>query len=210
MDRKALRAEVEAAALAELERVGPEAFRADAVVRVFLGRGADRATIYRWLQRLKESGRMGAHLAERVRAEAAEAAARSAEPSRQIAERCVALLPKPVRPDDFAATGGVLNFMRILGRCISTAEQVLRQSMQPDGTVRLTKTALSACEHLRRCMQTAAGVAESMRSIERVDAFHEAVVAEIEAVAPEAAARLRMRLQHLTSEWNSHDQAAKP
>jgi hypothetical protein len=45
----ALRAELEAAVLVEIEHTGPQGFSKDPIVRRFLDRGASKPTIYRWI-----------------------------------------------------------------------------------------------------------------------------------------------------------------
>jgi len=80
-----LKAKVEAAVLAEMERAGPDAFRKVAVVNRFMGQGASRATLYRWVDAPLASGRVGQHLTRKVKEAAAKRARRSPEPAREVA-----------------------------------------------------------------------------------------------------------------------------
>lgn len=205
MDRKQLRAEVEAAALAEAERAGADGFRAEAVVRRFIDRGVDRATLYRWIAALKDSGRVGAHLAARVRAASVERAAHGDAPGEDAAREAAELLPKPIGPDEIAAAGGVLNFTASLRRCVGAAEQVLRQSTGPDGTIRAPRLALSASDHLRRSLETAARVAVAMRDLQNLRRFHLAVIDVVRSENPDAAERLLRSLERLTNELTIED-----
>ena len=205
MNRKELRAEVEAAALAEAERAGADGFRAEGVVRRFIDRGVDRATLYRWIVALKDSGRMGAHLAARVRAVAVERAAHGEAPGENAACEAAALLPKPMAPEEIAAAGGVVNFTVSLRQCMGTAERVLRQSTAPDGTIRAPRLALSASDHMRRCLETAARVAVGMRDLQNLRRFHLAVIDVVRSENPEAAERLLQRLARLTDQFAVDD-----
>lgn len=205
MDRRQLRAEVEAAALAEAERAGADGFRADAVVRRFMESGVDRATLYRWIAALKSSGRMGAHLAARVRAAPAERGASAGVPADDAAREAAALLPRPLRPEEITVAGGVVSFTASLRRCVATAEQVLRQSTAPDGSIRTPRLALNASDHLRRCLETAARVAVAMRDLQNLRRFHLAVIDVVRAENPDAAERLLRSLERLTDELAVED-----
>ena len=198
MNRKELRADVEAAALREAERVGPEGFRPEAIVRQFSAHGVDRATLYRWIAALRASGRMGAYLAARVRTAAQTRAACSEAPSEEVARDAATLLPQPMRSEEIAAAGGLVSFTGLLQCCVHTAEQLLRQATAPDGSIRMPRLALSASEHLRRCLETSARVAVAMRDLQNLQRFHAAVIDAVRAENPEAAERLLARLMQIT------------
>lgn len=204
-DELQLRAAVEAAAFAEVERSGPEGFRSDAVVKQFVGSGADRSTLFRWVAALKSSGKLGAHLAERVRFAAADRAVHLPSPVDDAAREAAALLSQPFRPEEIAAAGGVLNFTASLRRCVATAEQVLRQATAPDGSIRTPRLAPTASDHLRRCLETAARVAVAMRDLQNLRRFHLAVIDVVRAENPDAAERLLQGLERLTDELAVED-----
>lgn len=201
MNRVALRTEVERAALAEVERVGAEAFKPSAIALLYADRGADRATLFRWLAELKKSGRMAVHVAERVRKAAASRAARAPDPAADAAAEVAAMMPRPLGPGDVAGAGGLVEFSAIMSRCISTAERVLRQATAADGAIRQPRLALVASEHLRRCMETAARVAATMREVENLSRFHAEVVDAVRAESPEVAERLTQRLLQISDRW---------
>lgn len=196
-----LRSEVETAVLVELERVGPEAFRRDPIVQAFLGRGSSKPTLYRWIDHLMKSGRTGAHMAETVKAAVAERSKRTPEPAKEAASEIIAALPAIVRPIDIAGQGGTISVILQLQQCLEVAQQIIKQSVNPDGSVRLTKTALAASEHIRRCLETSVRIASAMREISRIDEFHVAMVEEVGKESPEVAERLRQRLHHMTATW---------
>lgn len=82
--------------LAEVERVGPEAFKAADIVKRFNGRGTSRTSLFKWVACIVGSGKPGGHLARVVRQAAAERAARSPEPAKDAAVEAVELLPRKV------------------------------------------------------------------------------------------------------------------
>ena len=203
-----LRLEVEAAAVAELERVGPTAFRRETIVRRFSGCGAAPATLYRWIQRAVDFGKVGAVIAAKVRKIALERASEPALPppldpgmTDAMGLAVVAAMPRRLGPGDIASGGGMIAVARELQSCIGLGQQIIKQSIMPDGTLRLTKTALAASENTRRCLETSVRMAEALRDITKVTEFHDAVVEEIAKEAPACAERVLGRLYHLTSNY---------
>jgi hypothetical protein len=206
--RRALRAEVEAALLAELERVGPDRLNRADVLRRFEGRGADRSTLFRWAAALLASGRAGQHLARKVRAATAERAVRvPAAPAADAAREAVERLPVAVRPEDIAGGPGPIAVIERLQTCIRAAEQVMAHARDAEGRVRNARALLAATETLRRCLETAARLHEAMRSVNDVDRFHAAVLAEVAKEAPETAERIVQRLTHLARAWGGDPNA---
>lgn len=199
--RAALRAEVEAAALAEIERVGPEALNKNCVAKRFARRGASPATVYRWVDAMVKDGRAGQHLARKVRAAVAERAKRHPVPmdaAAHVAAEVMANLPVLVSPDDIAGCGGTISAIGQLQDCMHAARQVMKHARTTDGDVRMAKTLLTASEHLRRCLETTARLAEAMRSVAEVDRFHQAVMEEVAREAPAVTERILMRLGQAT------------
>lgn len=199
----ALRAEVSAAVLAEVERIGPISFRAEVVVKAFLSRGSSKATLYRWIDHVLQSGQVNAHLTAKVK-EASQARAKVTKaPARAAAAEIVTKLPAIARIDDIAGQGGTIAVITQLNECMDMARQIMKQARNDDGTIRQTKLALMASEHMRRCLDTGVKMAEAMRAISKIDDFHLAVVDAIAEESPELAERLQMRLHHLTTSWNA-------
>jgi hypothetical protein len=108
------------AVLEEIERLGPNGFSKDVVVRRFLDR-AGKSNLYRWLDEVIASGRPGQHLARVVKEAAAKRAETSPDPARAAAEEVATKLPVVVSPGEIAGTGTV-NVINKLQECIKTAE----------------------------------------------------------------------------------------
>lgn len=191
-----LRGQVEAAALAELERVGPEAFDRTPVVRRFAGEGASARTIYRWISDLIDSGRAGQHLARVIAEAAATRAARVPDPANDAAREAVAALPRFVTPETIAGTGPIA-LMDELRQCIEAARQLMGHARTPEGTVKNAKLLLNASGTLRQCLDTALRVFEAVRELSELDKFHAAIIVELGKESPELAERVVARLRVL-------------
>lgn len=197
-----LRAEVEDAVLAELARVGRVALDKAAIVKRFADRGASRATLYRWVEGPLASGEGGQHVARSIR-QAAEARAREPDPPAAVAAAAEATLPVVVRPDDIASSGTIAVIDRLV-RCIEVAEQVIQYARNPDGTVRSARMLLAASDHMRRNLETANRLQESLRQVAEMDRFHRAIVGVVEEVArehPEIGELIVTRLAALAGQW---------
>lgn len=203
--REDQRGRFEKAALAELEAKGPNFDRA-ALIQRFLDEGcASRPTLYRWLDALLKSGRAGQHIRRKVKRAAAQRRERAADPAADVARQAATALPDPVRLEDVAGTGGVIPVIDRLKQCIEIAEQLIAHARGPDGKPRMAKTMLAASEHMRRTLETAVKLQESLLQLERVDRFHAQVLAVIEEVArefPEAGELITRRLSALSAQWS--------
>ena len=111
-----------------------------------------------------------------------------------------ARLPALVKVDDVVSAGAI-PVMDRLNQCVAAADQVIAFARTPEGAVRNSKLLLSASEHLRRCLETAARITETMMRADRVERFHAAIIEEIGKEAPVVAERLAMRLAQLVSQW---------
>ena len=193
-----LREEVEAAVLEEFERVGLDRFRPAVLVRRFMERGAGRSTLFRWIDELIDSGRAGQHLAQMVRAAAAERAARVPDPAVSVTA--------VVRPEEVAGGDGTIAVIQKLQACIRVAESVMQHSQDAEGKPRNVKALLTASEHLRRNLETAVKLQDALRNLQQVERFHAQVLEVVEAVArqhPEAAEAIVARLSALATEWGA-------
>jgi hypothetical protein len=194
-----LRIEVETAVLDRLERAGPKAEMGE-LVQSFAGRGASRPTLYRWVAGIVKTGRGGAHLTAKLRDAAAARAARTSDPARDAADEIETSLPTLGRSGDVLG-GGVLEIMEKLHVCMGLAEGIITKTRNPDGSIRLVKTALAASEHIRRCLETSVRVADAIRQISRIDAFHASIIDEIALESPECAERILVRLKQFHVSW---------
>ena len=192
----ALRGEVEAALLAELERVGPAGLRQADLVRRFEGRGASSRSLFRWTGELLKSGRAAQHLSQRMRAAVDERAELTNEPSAAAASEVVAALPRPITLDEIAGSGPI-NIRSRLQECFDTARQVAEHARTPGGAVRNAWLLLSASELTRRSIETAIRVRHSLQSLEATDRFHQAVLDILAQESPELVQRVLARVTQL-------------
>jgi hypothetical protein len=195
-----LRGELDAAILVEVERLGLDGWSKDSLVKRFMGRGASRTTLYRWVSEVVASGRPGQHVAGVLKAAVADRAAREADPSAAAAAEVGARLPAVVRIDDVVSTGA-MSVIEHLNRCVRVADQVIDFARHADGKVRNSKLLLAASEHLRRNLETAAKITDQMLRAERVERFHAAIIEEIGLESPALAERVAMRLARLSTRW---------
>lgn len=198
-ETEALRAEVRAAVFAEMERVGPEGFSAGRVARGFAGR-AGRSTLYRWIGEVVDSGQAGRHLAGEVK-RAAEERAAEPDPPAAAGRAAGASLPVVVRPEDVAGTG-LIPVMELIQECVRNAKEAIQHARAPDGKIRNAKLFLAASEHMRRNLETATRIADSIHQISDVEQFHRAVIGLIEDVSrdyPEIGEILVQRLGQLAT-----------
>jgi hypothetical protein len=196
-EKAALRAELEAAVLEELRRVGPVAFEKMTIARRFLGQ-ASQATLYRWVD--AALAKAGPRLAGEVMAAAEERATRTVEPSLQAAREAVATtLPRVPRVEDTAGLGGTVPAIEQLGECIRAAQQVMAYARHADGNVRSAKILLTATEVLRRSLDTAVKLQQAVMEVSQVEKFHAAVFETIREESPATAERLLVRLQQLNA-----------
>lgn len=194
-----LRLAVEDATQAEMERVGPAAFNKISVLRLFENR-TSRATLYRWIDSYVASGQAGRKITKQLRATAEKRVKKKAPP---ITETAAAFLPQPITIADTARVGGVPKMVALLSDVISNAQAVVAYAKTAEGGVRVPKLLLAASEHLRRSMDTALKLQESVLATEQVQTFHRDIIAAIERVAqehPEAAEAIVVELARLSTE----------
>lgn len=200
-ERDALRREVEGALFAEVERVGPDKISVRTFARQFLGRGTSEKTIARWIDAAIKSGRISRHLTRKVKEAVAKRQAQP-DPEKTLVEDLQATVPALVSPADIAGRG-VVDAIGYIQKCIGVALRVIEHAETPDGGIRLTKTALAASEHLRRCLETAVRLSEGMRNLQEADRFFSRVMEEIAKEAPEVAERILMRLSDVATEFGA-------
>jgi transposase-like protein len=206
---KELRAQVEAAALAAVERAGPDGIDKIEIVRRFEAHGVSRSTVFRWLQALEQSGRAGQHLAKHLRTKAAQRAAEAPDPAAAVRTAAATALPSVPELDDIVGTGstvGGIGAVDQLRYCMRAAHDVMEYARMPDGKVRTARMLLAASEHLRRNIETAVRLQGLLYQTAKVDEFHRAVLQVIEDTAkrhPDLAEGLVFELQKLAAQWMS-------
>lgn len=197
----ALRAEVEAAVLAEIERIGPDGFAKDGVVKRFVGRGTGRSTIYRWVDVILASGKPGQHIAKAVERAAAARAATTPDPAVAAAGEVIERLPAVVRLDEMVRTEGTVPAIERLQKCIQIAEKVISHAETPEGAVRNARLLLQASEHLRRTIDSCVRLQEAVMEVSQVERFHQAIFDMLREESPTFAEKVLIQLRQLNVQW---------
>ncbi|MBV9250327.1 MAG: hypothetical protein JO227_13915 [Acetobacteraceae bacterium] len=195
------REEVEAAVVAEAERIGPDGFDKAAVVKKFLGRGVSRATLYRWVDAVLATGKPGAAVVQKVKAAAKERAARTSDPAEDAAAEAVEKLPAVVKVEDITGTHGPIPVIEKLGQCVRIAEKLIKHAETPEGGVRNAKLLLTASEHLRRTLETTVRLHEAIMDTVQVERFHEAVFNVLRRKDPMLVEEVLAELRALNAQW---------
>ena len=201
-DAVALRARVEAAVLAEVARVGVPAFNRATVVRPFLVEGGKQATLYRWIDQILASGSPEQHLARVVEMAAADRVAKEASPGAGVAAEVRSKLPATVKIEHIA-TAGVVPVIDRLNTCLAASEQLMAHARNDEGKVRNARLLLAASEHLRRCIDTAARITDTLMRADKIERYHSALIEEIAAESPSTAERILLRISRLTAAWGN-------
>jgi hypothetical protein len=187
-----LRLEVEEAVLAEVVRAGA-AFQRSAVVSRFLGRGAGKSTLFRWVQEFIESGAPGQHVSRLITLAAAERVAHSEHPGTDLAAAVSAKLPIRVSRAEMA---GAVHVVDKLCEIIADYDLLIRHARTDDGKVRNGRLLVVANAELRRCLETAVKLYQAMRDIDQVDRMRDAILEEIAKLSPETAEAIYRRIAH--------------
>jgi hypothetical protein len=198
--REALRAEVIAAAVAEIDRAGPDRFRA-AVVRTFVDRGLNRATLYRWLDAAEKSGEIGQRVSEAFRQRVQPGADDPSDPTGNIAaaNQMLAKLPQIANFGDVTGQEPI-RFADALRECIMAARNVMRHARDAEGRVKMPKMLMLGSEQLRRSVETASRILEKVHEIQRVEEFHRIIIEEIRKVDDQTAMRILERMDIISRE----------
>ena len=197
-----LRAEVEAAVLADITNLGPDQFSKADVVRRFMDRGASRATLFNWVNAVLASGKPGQHVARIVK-EAAEArAARTPEPAKEVAGEIATMLPVRVSMDEVVkGGGGTLKVIDKLNSIVADLDALVLYAKNPEGGIRNARLLLAASRELRGCVETGLKLYQAMREVGQVDRLQEAMLDEIEKLSPETAEAIYRRMDQIASQW---------
>jgi len=200
-----LRDKVDRAVLKEIERAGPAAFSSNVIVERFKGKGASRATLFRWIKATLESGKPAEALKMKAKAAMKRRAKRTAEPATEAAREVVRALPSPL---DVAAaiapaapeTG--VPFLDELKGCLMRAHKMVDHALAEDGKLRNAKLFLQGSEHVRRTIETLARVQEALLQTEHIKRYHDAMFDALRQESPEVAERILIRLRQLNLAWS--------
>lgn len=195
-----MRDDVGAAVVEALRAAGGDAEKVDrsAIVRRFAALGCKRSTAFRWI-----AAALTAH---------EEAKAASALPAIPI----VTYPPAPAfRPGVGVPAAGLNNVMGGSGiavveklmLCVQAGVDCMEHARHADGRVRISKTLIAASEHLRKTLETAARLHESMVSMQKLERYMDAMFAELEVESPDLAARVLARLKAVDATWRAGDEA---
>ena len=171
---------IEAVALQLADGRGKANFSKSAIVKQFEGR-VSRTQLYEWIKDAVEGGEASKVLKE---------------------SRAIGGPVKTVRRRGWAASKpATMPVMEMLAECVSSARQIMQALTTEDGKVKNSRMFLTASEHLRRSLETAAKIYSGMEEIQQVAKFHAAVVEELRLESPTLAARVVQRMQALSRQW---------
>jgi hypothetical protein len=196
-----LRAEVEAAVLADITKLGPDQFSKADVVRRFMERGASRATLFNWVNAVLDSGKPGQHVARIVKEAAKARAARTPEPAKEVAGEIATMLPVRVSVDEVVKGGGTLKVIDKLNSIVADLDALVLDAKNPEGGIRNARLLLAASRELRGCVETGLKLYQAMREVGQVDRLQEAMLDEIEKLSPETAEAIYRRMDQIASQW---------
>jgi hypothetical protein len=196
-----LRAEVEAAVLADITKLGPDQFSKADVVRRFMERGASRATLFNWVNAVLDSGKPGQHVARIVKEAAKARAARTPEPAKEVAGEIATMLPVRVSVDEVVKGGGTLKVIDKLNSIVADLDALVLYAKNPEGGIRNARLLLAASRELRGCVETGLKLYQAMREVGQVDRLQEAMLDEIEKLSPETAEAIYRRMDQIASQW---------
>ena len=187
-----LRQEFEAALAAHLAAHGPD-FERSALVQGYVDRGVSQASVYRWVSAVlaKYEAGFGSNLG-RIIAPIGDAA--GVKPP--VETGIVQMLPVIPTIDD-VRTKGLLPVVELLSRCISVAGDLIKHAQTSDGAVRNSRLLLHASEHLRRSVETATKINETVGIQQEINLFHDAVMEEIAKEPRDIQERVLMRVRRM-------------
>ena len=104
-------------------------------------------------------------------------------------------------PVDGPSASGVGAVMARLERATETVEKCITYSFGDNGKVRNPRMALASADALRKCLETALKLHETVDNVQAVQRFMAEIMAELRDVAPEVAAAVVERLRGVTARW---------
>ena len=112
--------------------------------------------------------------------------------------------PPPVTIDSSGVeqpASGIGAVMGKLERAIDTVEHCITYSYGENGRVRNPRMALASADTLRKCLETALKLHETVDNVQAVQRFMAEIMAELRDVAPDVAAAVVERLRVVTARW---------
>jgi hypothetical protein len=183
-----LRGQFEALLVRHIAEYG-EDFERSPLVQDFVDRGVGQATVYRWIDAVLARGREPAAPAPaRPAAPPANAAMESSEPT------IVPALPRVPRIED-VQTMGLVPVTKLLRDCIRIAQDLIEHSRTAEGKPRNARLLLQGSEHLRKAIETAAKLNETVAIQQEMQQFHRILLEEVGREAPAVQERLLTRIR---------------
>jgi hypothetical protein len=164
------KAEVEAAIVEAMARMGPDGLDKFSVAKPFMARGMSKSTVYRWIGDILASGRPGAAIEAKVVKAVRARAKRAPDPAKAVAEEIGEVMPTLATVAEVTGVGGVIEVIEKLQECFKAAEQVMKHARNDAGDPRNVRALLAGSEHLRRSLETAVKLREAMREDRDLDA----------------------------------------
>jgi hypothetical protein len=185
----------------------------------FQDRGINRATIWRWLREVQHDYAhdigdptyfMRRNKKKRVRKPKAGPAPVVPPPPKFGRKKRPPPPPPEAEPlvvDDVARdlpavptfedvkTMGLLPVVALLQTSIQAALDLMEHGRMKDGGVRNARLIAAGAEHLRRAVETAAKLNETVAAQQEMQAFHRIIMQEITAESPEVQERILMRVK---------------
>lgn len=193
-----LRAEMEAAVMSEVERVGPSGFVKDVVVRPFLGRGVHVATLYRWVDSCLISGRPAAAATAAIKAKVNAIIAKAPDPAEAATGEVLARIPTAITVADASADpGGISAVIERIARIARNLDALESHARGEDGKVRNSGLLLKVSAAMNRSLESTVRIRDSLRDDEALERRTAMFVEEIRAESPDCARRIAVRLHAL-------------
>lgn len=195
------------AAVALAVRADGARFTRGPLIERLLAKGVARSSAYRAIDRALATGEARQALAdfERGQRAAVEIEVRQAQAAVAVAAQgAETALATTVLPPSAGFCAAEL--FKMLRTVTDVTEQVIRQSMDDTGRVKLIKIALAATKQLRDSVETYATLTHSIYSAAQVHKFVSEIMGllrDISTSHPEAARDIAVELQGITNRWQA-------
>lgn len=193
--------QVFAAVKRDLSKFGTPAWDKGAILRPFFAHAA-RSSLYRWVDEAVAEYRPGAEVVRATRR--AQAKAAKVEAAADTTEKALAAAVLPSADEIVGSAMSVSQLIKRLEACMTAAEQVMAHARTPEGGVRMSKTLLAAAENLRRGVEAAIKLQQTLLESGETDRFRREIIETMRAVGreyPEAGKLLATRLQAVAGQW---------
>ena len=147
-----------------------------------------RNSFYRWTRDIKNSGLQLKNTARNIK---------EIDIEKGVSDN----LPVNITPDHIGARGGYLSVVDQIGKCVIHADNVLAQCEDSKGKIRNPKLYLQASKHILEAMKTASYISNQLMEAQKVEQFHQAILAHLKARDPELVELILMDLEQLNKDW---------